>query len=237
MRKDPTEFRERFQRWKKGEKVYEAGLPKYDDGKDVYTPKKAADWKNGDAAQIAEKTFTDQCSQFANQILNDAGYNISGNAWNPNQMSLLYSGYDTSTRPVAYDLQKVTDYNHAATDNFYKNFDSKTLDPEKLYRVNMFYNGSGFQEQAYNEARDGVAGSHTGVVVYDPNSKKWNVVHNIHGTVHVDPFTGIQNSKNKYGITAIYEPRANNIITNTIGKLVRLVGGSYDNGKSAIRFI
>lgn len=34
MRKDPTEFRERFQRWKNGEQVYEAGLPKYDGGKD-----------------------------------------------------------------------------------------------------------------------------------------------------------------------------------------------------------
>ena len=32
MRKDPTEFRERFRRWKDGEQVYEAGLPKYEDG-------------------------------------------------------------------------------------------------------------------------------------------------------------------------------------------------------------
>lgn len=35
MRKDPTEFRERFQRWKNGEQVYENGLalPAYEDGK------------------------------------------------------------------------------------------------------------------------------------------------------------------------------------------------------------
>lgn len=33
MRKDPTEFRERFAKWKAGEQVYEAGLPKYGDGK------------------------------------------------------------------------------------------------------------------------------------------------------------------------------------------------------------
>lgn len=36
MRKDPTEFRERFQRWKNGEQVYESGLPKYETGKDDY---------------------------------------------------------------------------------------------------------------------------------------------------------------------------------------------------------
>ena len=32
MRKDPTEFRKRFQRWKQGDTVYEAGLPKFVDG-------------------------------------------------------------------------------------------------------------------------------------------------------------------------------------------------------------
>ncbi len=33
MKKDPTEFRDRFAKWKAGEKVYEAGLPKYGGGK------------------------------------------------------------------------------------------------------------------------------------------------------------------------------------------------------------
>ena len=43
MRKDPTKFRERFQRWKNGEQVYENGLalPAYEDDKwnpnDTYT--------------------------------------------------------------------------------------------------------------------------------------------------------------------------------------------------------
>ena len=43
MRKDPTEFRERFQRWKKGEQVYENGLalPAYEDGKDPLKYEKA----------------------------------------------------------------------------------------------------------------------------------------------------------------------------------------------------
>lgn len=41
MKKDPTEFRERFYRWKSGESVYEAGLPKYRDGKDGRPSKRA----------------------------------------------------------------------------------------------------------------------------------------------------------------------------------------------------
>lgn len=36
MKKDPTEFRERFAAWKEGEQVYENGLPKYVGGKDPY---------------------------------------------------------------------------------------------------------------------------------------------------------------------------------------------------------
>lgn len=32
MRKDPTEFRERFAKWKAGEKVYDNGLPKFEGG-------------------------------------------------------------------------------------------------------------------------------------------------------------------------------------------------------------
>ena len=34
MRKDPKEFRERFQRWKAGEQVYKDGLPAYEEGKE-----------------------------------------------------------------------------------------------------------------------------------------------------------------------------------------------------------
>lgn len=36
MMKDPTEFRNRFARWKAGEQVYEAGLPAYKGGKSEY---------------------------------------------------------------------------------------------------------------------------------------------------------------------------------------------------------
>jgi len=36
---------------------------------------------------------------------------------------------------------------------------------------------------------------------------KWVVTHNIHGTIHEEPFIQLQNSKGKYGITAIFSPR------------------------------
>lgn len=34
--KDPTEFKQRFVKWKAGEQVYEAGLPKYESGRSPY---------------------------------------------------------------------------------------------------------------------------------------------------------------------------------------------------------
>ena len=38
MRKDATEFRQRFQRWKAGEQVYDKGrpMPHYAEGEDAY---------------------------------------------------------------------------------------------------------------------------------------------------------------------------------------------------------
>ena len=44
MRKDPTEFRERFKKWQSGEKVYEAGLPKYEDGEEKFKLKKTPEY-------------------------------------------------------------------------------------------------------------------------------------------------------------------------------------------------
>lgn len=96
----------------------------------------------------------------------------------------------------------------------------------------MFYNGSSQLQNAYNEARDGVAGSHTGVVRYNKKDKDWEVVHNIHGKVYVDKFTKIQDPNAKYGITAIYEPRSNNAWNNAWGSLIHLFGGGYDFGRS-----
>ena len=45
MKKDPTEFRNRFEAWKNGEQVYEAGLPKYKDGKEKINYKR---WDNAE---------------------------------------------------------------------------------------------------------------------------------------------------------------------------------------------
>jgi len=83
----------------------------------------------------------------------------------------------------------VVNYNNEASNNFYKNFDSKTLDKDSAYIVNMYYQGSPAQERAYNEGRDKMTGTHTGYVTWNPDTNRWEVTHNIHGTIHVDPFT------------------------------------------------
>lgn len=336
MRRDPTEFRERFKRWKAGEKVYDAGtptmpelqkynewvdnlpknlqnspnydlygawksgatpelqddgfyhlptrdpntglilkgdfhptlleglafdidagyypkrengryytrswqdfktVPEYDGGK---TPKVNSQegqqyllsYKDGNQTKILGRNI-EECAEFANAVMNHFGYNVSGDAWHPNQMSLLYSGYDTSNFPSEYNEQAVDLYNKQASDNFYKNFDSKTmLDPKQIYRVNMRYQGSPNKEKAYNGNRGGVTGTHTGVVFFDQGSKRWKVLHNKSGTIHVSDFTKTQNSNDPISITAIYEPRANNAINNAVGGLIRLFGGNYNFGKS-----
>lgn len=54
LHKDPTEFRERFQRWKKGEQVYENGLalPAYEDG---LTPLRKSEVNVNEATYVPEE--------------------------------------------------------------------------------------------------------------------------------------------------------------------------------------
>ena len=153
-----------------------------------------------------DRVFTDQCALWSNSLLRDNGYLINGNAWNLGNVDLLYNGFEGLDRPETYDSKAVMDYNHQATQNVFKNFDSKTLDTKKPYVVNMFYNNSPSQETAYNEG-DGVTGTHTGLLTYDPDTKKWWVTHNIHGNIHQEPFIDLQKNTGKYGVTAIYAPR------------------------------
>lgn len=77
MLKDPTEFRERFAAWKAGEKVYEAGLPKY---------KKGTEGKRRYSRQ-QEATI-----DYTYNVLRDAGFDdmsISGILGNAMQESSL----------------------------------------------------------------------------------------------------------------------------------------------------
>jgi hypothetical protein len=85
---------------------------------------------------------------------------------------LLYSGYDVSNRPDRYNEELVEKYNFDASDKLYKDFDSKTLDKNQIYAVNMFYKGSPNLKTAYKDGRDGISGTHTGYLKFDPNTNR-----------------------------------------------------------------
>lgn len=171
---------------------------------------------------------TDQCAAWSNGLLRDNGYLVNGNAWNLGNVDMLFNGYDGLTKPEVYDSTAVTNYNHAATDNVFKNFDSKTLDTSKPYVVNMYYNNSPAQEDAYNNG-EGVTGTHTGVLTFDPEVKKWYVTHNIHGNIHQEPFVDLQKSSSPYGVTAIYSPREKSLWNRFKGLLGFAYGGQLNN--------
>ena len=174
-----------------------------------------------------DRVDTDQCAAWSNGLLRDNGYLVNGNAWSLGNVDMLFNGYDGLTRPETYDSRLVTDYNHAATDNVFKNFDSKTLDTSKPYVVNMYYNNSPAQEEAYNNGK-GVTGTHTGVLTFDPEVKKWYVTHNIHGNIHQEPFGELQKSSSPYGVTAIYAPREKGVWNRVKGFLGFADGGQMN---------
>ena len=174
-----------------------------------------------------DRVFTDQCALWSNSLLRDNGYLINGNAWNLNNVDTVFNGYEGLERPENYDLPLVKQYNHSATDNVFKNFDSKILDVNKPYVVNMFYNNSPSQEEAYNNGK-GVTGTHTGVLTFDPDTNRWWVTHNIHGNIHQEPFVSLQNGKGKYGVTAIYAPRKDTLWNRAKGLLGFADGGQMN---------
>lgn len=164
--------------------------------------KGGGDFTNG--KKKGDRVNTDQCAAWSNGTLRGLDYLISGNAWNLNDVDTLYNGYEGLKKPATYNREAIQKYNSAATDSVYTGFDSKSLDKSKPYVVNMFYRGSPAQELAFKEGR-GVTGTHTGILSY--KNGKWVVTHNIHGTIHEEPFIQLQNSKGKYGVTAIFSPR------------------------------
>ena len=99
--------------------------------------------------------------------------------------------------------------NREAADRFMKEFDSSTLDKNKIYMVNMYYKGSPNTGVAWYGAKNGTTGTHTGNVYWNPRTKSWRISHNIHGTVHDDDFIRTQGSNKPYAVTAIAEAVAN----------------------------
>lgn len=189
------------------------------------TRSKAKPLKVGETL-AGSRADTDQCAKFANDYVRSQGYMQNGDAWNSSGISTVFSGYDGLERPSAYDAAAVAAYNNAASDNVLKNFDSSTLDPERLYTVNMYFRGSPYQEEAFNNGTKDRTGTHTGYL--QNQDGQWYVVHNIHGKVHIDPFSSIQGGGRGWGVTGIYAPRKDNIWNRGITKLGFADGGDLN---------
>lgn len=184
-----------------------------------YTPWKP-ELKAGDVC------YTEECAQYANDALrnykdlkgrNVYSYdNIGGHAWtrlsSGKDSKMTYSGYDNKPYDINNYSERASNLrNWKAADNLLKNFDSKTLDKNTTYLVNMYFNSSPNKRKAWEEALNGTTGTHTGNLYWNPETNSWRVSHNIHGKIHDDDFISVQGSKNKYGygVTAIAEAPRN----------------------------
>lgn len=171
-----------------------------------------------------EQCGVDGCAQYANDALKKhvdskqrklySNKNIGGHAWTRltagKQHKMIYSGYDSEDYDRNNFSNAVSDArNFKAADKLLKEFKSSTLDPNKIYMVNMFYKGSPSRRQAWEEAQGGTTGTHTGNLYFNKDTNRWHVSHNIHGTIYDDDFIKIQGSKGRYGVTAIAEAIAN----------------------------
>lgn len=166
-----------------------------------------------------EDCGVDGCAQYANDTLrghkDSKGRHLyswdttGGDAWtrlSRGSAKMVYSGYDSADYDRTQYSNAASDRrNFAAADKLLKEFDSRTLDPNKTYMVNMFYKGSPARKEAWEKSEGGTTGTHTGNLYFNKDTGRWHVSHNIHGTVYDDDFIKIQGSKGRYGVTAIAE--------------------------------
>jgi hypothetical protein len=84
MRKDPTEFRERFKKWQSGEKVYEAGLPKFEDGEEKFKLKKTPEFVQAGKDNSWSKVTNNNMGAVFQEVVarpNSTGGNTSTGSW------------------------------------------------------------------------------------------------------------------------------------------------------------
>lgn len=156
---------------------------------------------------------TEECAAYVNGNLQANGINSWGSAYAVNnQFKKFKSGYDnmdTNLKMKGYSRRDSTDaildMNHKAADNLKNTIDINQLNPDHIYTVNMYYNGSPKVRQFYNAAKQektGSYGTHVGQLYMNTNGE-WIVSHNIHGNLHFDNLNSILGGDHKYGITSI----------------------------------
>lgn len=159
--------------------------------KGKHLPLKYPDWKDGDSCP------TDECAFFANSMSRDYfGVDTYGNAWTLNGEPLYTNKV---SRPINSSKNSYFKYLHDSADKFASDFDFSQLNPDEVYQVNMYYNGS----PSWYKAEPTGNGTHAGYLEF--KNGQWNVVHNIHGKVHVDALNDILGGNQKsYGVLNIY---------------------------------
>ena len=170
------------------------------------------------------KVDTNNCSQYANRAL-PKEYRVRGDAWSRDG-NILFNGYEN----LSIDSTNPMDHHLAAQQALYKNFNTDSLDKNKTYMVNMYYQGSPYMQTAFEDT-DGnnIKGTHTGNLYWDANTNSWRVEHNIHGTIHNDDWISLQKPGRKYGVTAIQTPQKNNIFYKVYDYLKSLKSGGQIN--------
>lgn len=176
----------------------------------------------------------DQCAKWANQWLrvkDPEKYDktASGDAWNRNT-NTIYNGYEHVNRPEFLASRSYfSNYGYDAADDFAKNFDISTLDPNNIYDVNMYTAETGNYPTILENVTNNRYGSHTGDLVNEDGV--WYVYHNVHGKVYKERVEDLLGSKRHFGITGIFGFRKGGklIPKGQFGWLSSLLSGLFED--------
>ena len=147
MYKDPTEFRKRFQAWRKtGESQYEAGIPKYDSGKDS---KYSLDYIDRAARYIADhEGFVDHVYE---DTVASQDYAKKNGYWSDKHQKYVLptAGYGWTAKEDLHNWTKEQAYQRLLKDvkkydehgrKLFPNWDN-WIDEQKMAIVDLFHQG------------------------------------------------------------------------------------------------
>lgn len=152
-----------------------------------------------------DKGMANLCALWQNSLLRKSGYDVSGDAWRLNNVTVLLNGYSSLNKPRSSNIAEIKKFNDLARDAFARNFDIDTLDKHKVYIINIANNNSRFLRMALQQGNK-YYGTHTALVVYE--NGQWVAKHSWGRRVRVEPLKDILDNKRSYGITAISTPNS-----------------------------
>lgn len=158
--------------------------------------------------------MTVECAKLANDRSQGYGYMIFGDAWQlfnnttgkKPSLKQVYNGFNKKLKPKEFTEEDYDEYISIASKNFKNAFQDGqiNLDPNKFYRVGMYYKRSPHKKEAfYGGSANGEVNTHTGYIEFVNGEPR--VIHTISDDLKENKLSDLLGPNKPYSVVTIYE--------------------------------